>query len=349
MKRLLLAGAALIATPALAQEAQDPHAGHDMSQMQGQMDHSGHDMGAMDGQAAKEPAMQGMDHSMHQQPAPDTPAAAPADAPADTAPMDHSAHMGHAMPTVTDSEVGNAPPPPVPTDHPADGFWDKQRMAQARADLSKEGRFFGNALILDRLEYRPRNGKDGYAWQAMGWIGGDIDRLAVETEGEGAFGEPLETGEVRAAWRHALDPWWNFELGARQDFGAGPDRTYGVIGFEGLAPYWFEVGAHAFVSNKGDVHFRLEAEHDMRLTQRLILQPSIEIDAAAQDVPELGIGAGLEKVELGARVRYEFAREFAPYVGVHWERKLGETARWARLEGESPSQVSAVVGLRMWF
>lgn len=343
MKRLLLAGAALVATPALAQEAQDPHAGHDMSQMQGDMpelDHSGHDMGLMDDQSSADQPMQGMDHSMHQQVAPDAPTAAP---------MDHSAHAGHAMPTVSDSEVGNAAPPPVPTDHPADTFWDKRRMAQARADLAREGRFFGNALILDRLEYRPRNGKDGFAWQVMGWIGGDIDRLAVETEGDGAFGEPLETGEVRAAWRHALDPWWNFELGVRQDFSSGPDRTYGVIGIEGLAPYWFEVGAHAFVSHKGDVHFRVEAEHDMRLAQRLILQPSVEIDAAAQDVPELGIGAGIEKIELGARLRYEFAREFAPYVGVHWERKLGETARLARLDGESPSQVSAVIGVRMWF
>lgn len=106
MKRLLLAGAALIASPAFAQEAQDPHAGHDMSQMHGQMDHSGHDMGAMEG----------MDHSMQRQSAPD--------APADAAPMDHSAHAGHAMPTTSDSEVGNAAPPPVPTDHPADAYWD---------------------------------------------------------------------------------------------------------------------------------------------------------------------------------------------------------------------------------
>lgn len=338
MKHLLFAGAALVATPVLAQEAQDPHPGHDMSQMQGQMDHSAHDMSAMDRQPAGDQTMQGMDHSMHEQPAP-----------ADAAPMDHSAHAGHAMPTVSDSEVGNAPPPPVPTDHPADAFWDRQRMAQARADLAKEGRFFGNALILDRFEYRPRKGNDGFAWQAMGWIGGDIDRLAIETEGDGSFGAALETGEVRAAWRHALDPWWNFELGVRQDFAAGPDRTYGVIGIEGLAPYWFEVGAHAFVSNKGDVHFRVEAEHDMRLTQRLILQPSVEIDASAQDVPELHIGSGFEKIELGARLRYEFAREFAPYVGVHWERKLGETARLARIDGENPSQFSAVVGLRMWF
>lgn len=260
------------------------------------------------------------------------------------------AHAGHDMGAMDSvEEVGTAPPPPVPTDYPADAFWDASRMAKARKALSQEGRFYGNALIADRMEYRASKGRDGYAWQVMGWVGGDIDRLAVETEGEGAFGEALETGEVRAAWRHALDPWWNFELGARQDFGAGPDRTYGVIGVEGLAPYWFEIGAHAFVSNKGDVHFRLEAEHDMRLTQRLILQPSIEIDAAAQAVPELGIGAGIEKIELGTRLRYEFVREFAPYVGVHWERKLGATARLARAEGESPSSFSAVIGVRAWF
>ncbi|MCX7284786.1 MAG: copper resistance protein B [Novosphingobium sp.] len=343
MKALLLAGAALLVTaPAMAQQA-DPHAGHDMTGMDHSAHempqspaadpHAGHDMGAMQAEAR-----------------PDTQPDAHPDSQPDAAPaMDHSAHMGHAMPTVADGDVGNAPPPPVPTDHPADAFWDRQRMAAARAALDKEGAFFGNALIADRLEYRPRNGQDGYAWQVMGWVGGDIDRLSFETEGEAAFGEPLETAEVRAGWRHAIDPWWNFELGVRQDFGAGPDHTYGVIGFEGLAPYWFEVGAHAFVSNKGDVHFRLEAEHDMRLTQRLILQPSVEIDASAQDVPELGIGAGLEKIELGTRLRYEFAREFAPYVGVHWERKLGETARLTRAGGESASQVSAVVGLRMWF
>lgn len=319
LRNALLVGAALIAAPVAAQEAQDPHAGHDMSQMQDMdgMDHSGHDMPAATEQQSA--PMQGMDHSAH-----------------------------GAQPATSD-DVGTAPAPPVPTDHPADAFWDASRMARARADLSREGSFTGNALIADRLEYRATNGRDGHAWQVMGWIGGDIDRLSFETEGEGAFGESLETGEVRAAWRHAVDPWWNLELGARQDFGAGPDRTYAVVGVEGLAPYWFEVGAHAFVSNKGDVHFRLEAEHDMRLTQRLILQPSVEIDAAAQDVPELGIGAGFEKVELGARLRYEVAREFAPYVGVHWERKLGQTARWARANGDGASAVSAVFGIRAWF
>jgi len=320
--------AALMALPALAQDVQDPHAGHDMSAMQGMegMDHSGHDMGAMDAKPEPEPV-----------------------APATPPPMDHSAHTGHAMPASPVETIGAAPPPPVPTDHPADAFWDKARMDRARKDLSSEGRFTGSALIADRLEYRAGKGRDGYSWQAMGWTGGDVDRLAFETEGEGTFRGKVESAEVRAAWRHALDPWWNLEIGARQDFAPGPDRTYAVVGIEGLAPYWFEIGAHAFVSNTGDVHFRLEAEHDMRLTQRLVLQPSVEINAAAQDVPELGIGRGLETIELGARLRYEIVREFAPYVGIHWERKLGKTARLSRAAGDSPSVANAVVGIRMWF
>lgn len=338
LRMTLAAGTALalaFAATAMAQDAAPPPPppAHDMQGMEG-MDHSGHDMSAMEG----------MDHSAHD-------AASQAPAP-DQGAQDHSAHAGHggaSTAPVPGDEVGNAPPPPVPTDTPADKFWSPARMAQARAALSQEGNFHGYTLIADRMEYRAHSGEDGYAWQIMGWTGGDIDKLAFETEGEGTFNAAPESAEARAVWRHAIDPYFNLELGVRQDFGAGPDRTYAVVGIEGLAPYWFELGAHAFVSNKGDVHLRVEGEHDMRLTQKLVLQPSVELDAALQDVPELGIGAGLEKVELGARLRYEFKREFAPYVGVHWERKLGETARLTRAAGESPSAVSAVIGLRAWF
>lgn len=104
-----------------------------------------------------------------------------------------------------------------------------------------------------------------------------------------------------------------------------------------------------FVSTRGDAHARLEASYDQRITQRLILQPAMEVNVAAQDVPELGIGSGLSDIELGLRLRYEFAREFAPYVGVNWERKLGDTARYAQRVGDDPAATSLVMGLRFWF
>lgn len=255
-----------------------------------------------------------------------------------------------AAPPAANDTPGNTPPPPQATDHAADRFFPAVRMAAARAALRKEGgAFTGGALMVDQFEYRARAGRDGHAWKATGWYGGDIDRAVLASEGEGEFGGPVERAEVRAMWRRAIGPWFNFEAGVRHDFRPDPERTYAALGIEGLAPYWFEVEGQVFVSNKGDVHLRLGGSHDMRLSGPLVLQPQAEANVALQDVPELGIGSGIERIELGARLRYEFRPDFAPYIGLHWERRLGGTADHARADGERASAVSAVAGLRAWF
>lgn len=172
--------------------------------------------------------------------------------------MDHGA-MGHSMPT-TDAAIPQGTAPPVPTDHAADALYDPAAMARARAAMIAEGGGMTySQWMLDRLEYRAGKGADGYAWEGEGWIGGDINRFAVKSEGEGTVGGSLERAEVQALYSRAIDPWFNLQAGVRQDFGEGPDRSYAVIGIDGLAPYWFEVGAEAFLSTRGDAHLRLEA------------------------------------------------------------------------------------------
>lgn len=254
-------------------------------------------------------------------------------------------HAGHAAQDL----VPKGTPPAMPTDHAADAIYDPAEMKRARAAMIREnGGMAFSQLMIDRLEYRSGAGRDSYYWQGEGWMGGDIDRFAFKTEGEGDS-ERLERAEVQALYRRAIDPWFNLQAGMRHDFQRGPDRSYAAVGVEGLAPYWFDVGAHVFLSSKGDLHLRLEGSYDQRITQRLIVQPAAEIDFAAQDVPDLGVGSGLSDVELGLRLRYEFAREFAPYIGVNWSRKMGETARFARAAGDRPSSVSLVTGIRFWF
>lgn len=264
---------------------------------------------------------------------------------------DHSMHMGQAAEPEASAEdtPGNAPPPPIPGDRAADAVFPRERIDRALQDTFKEMTFRTFALQVDQAEYRARSGKDGYGFEGQAWYGGDIDRAVVGFQGEGSFGEKAEKIEVDAYWRHALDPWFNLQAGVRHDFRPTPDRTYAMLGIQGLAPYWFEVQGQMFVSDKGDVHARATGSYDQRITQRLILEPEVEADFAFQDVPELGIGAGFEKVELSARLRYEVTRMFAPYVGVFWERKLGGTADYARAEGEKASAVSAVAGVRVWF
>jgi copper resistance protein B len=135
----------------------------------------------------------------------------------------------------------------------------------------------------------------------------------------------------------------------RYDIRPNPQRVYAVLGIEGLAPYWFKAAGALFVSNKGEVRGRIEGSYDQRITQRLILQPRSEIEASAQSIEAIGVGAGLTDIEVGVRLRYEIAREFAPYVGVEWTGKLGETARFARTAGGPTSGFSYVAGIRFWF
>ncbi|NIJ16181.1 copper resistance protein B [Sphingobium vermicomposti] len=290
---------------------------------------------AQDHQHMNHGAME-QDHSAHQ--APPSAPAPPADP-----------HAGHG-PSKADPAIPHGLAPPPPTEHAADAVYGPAAMARARRLMVKEnGGMTFSRWMLDRLEYRAARGANGYHWEGEGWIGGDINRFAVKTEGEGEVGGSLESAEVQALFSRAIDPWFNLEVGVRHDIRPEPQRSYAVIGIDGLAPYWFEVSAQAFLSDKGDAHLRLEGSYDQRITQRLILQPAVELNIAAQDVRELNTGSGLSDIELGLRLRYELAREFAPYVGVNWERKLGDTARFTRAAGDDASATSFVAGVRFWF
>lgn len=204
-------------------------------------------------------------------------------------------------------------------------------------------------VLVDRLETRFADEVDTYVWDMQGWYGGDYNRLWVKTEGEGEQGKSPESAELQLLFSRRFAPFWDWQLGIRHDVDPNPQRTYAVLGVQGVMPYEFEWDSALFVSNKGDVTARIEAEYDLRITQRLILQPRLEINAAASEVPELGLGSGLNNTELGVRLRYEIKREFAPYIGVSWEKLYGGTADFSESEQEPTSVVSIVVGVRAWF
>jgi len=249
-----------------------------------------------------------------------------------------------------DTAIGSAPAPAPPDDHAADVLFDPAEMARARAGLRKEnGAFNGSMVLFDLAEVQIRNGRNGYRWEGEAWFGGDIDRLQIKSEGAGNFGERTDDVEVQALWSRAVSPFFNAQLGVRHDIVPNPSRTYAVAGVEGIAPNWFRVTGQVFLSNKGEFLARLEGSYDERITQRLILQPRTELNFSAQDVPAIGVGSGLSSVELGARLRYEVRKEFAPYVGVEWSKKTGNTGRFARLRGEDDDQVNFVAGVRFWF
>ena len=204
-------------------------------------------------------------------------------------------------------------------------------------------------VLVDELEYRFGDGKPVVGWDAQAWYGSDYNKAWVKTQGEYSSSEAFDSAEVQLLYSRLVGYYWDAQAGIRYDFEPDPSRVYGVIGLQGLAPGYFELDLQGFVSEEGVVSARLEAEYDMLITQRLVLQPKLETNIAFGNDRDIGSASGFNDIELGLRLRYEIIREVAPYIGVSWERQLGNTADLARDEGEDVDNLSLLVGVRLSF
>lgn len=243
------------------------------------------------------------------------------------------------------AQSDDAPVPPVTVEDREAAFPDLGGM-DAREMMLEEP--LNYLVMFDHLERHDTDPDATSVWEVDAWVGGSLDRLRVRSGGERAGGT-TEHADLELLWGHAFSKWFNWTAGARRDFGEGPERDWAAFGLEGLAPYWFELEATAYVGEGGRTAARLEAEYEVLLTQRLVLQPKLEAEWHGQDDAARGLGAGLSSTELGFRLRYEIRREIAPYVGYVWERSHGATADFARAAGEDARDHRFVAGIRLWF
>jgi copper resistance protein B len=340
---------------------------HSQHQMPMPQDHSQHQM----------PAMQ--DHSQHQakpkaktKPKPKAkPVAKPKSKAAQpTAPVDHAA-MGHEMPAaepaaVDHSAMGHDTAQPMPMDHAAMGhtmprpadqpvtpipvLTDEDRAAAAPPpnDHPVHDNTIQHFVLLNRLEGFDAADHTGMEWEGQAWIGTDLNKVWLRSEGERAGGH-TESADLEVLYGRAFARWWDVVAGVRHDFKPGASQDFAAIGVQGLAPYKFEVEATAYIGQSGQTAARLEAEYETLLTNRLILQPLVEVNFYGKNDERRGIGSGLSTAEAGVRLRYEFTRQFAPYIGVVHERAFGRTADIRREEDEDVNDTRFVAGIRIWF
>lgn len=205
-------------------------------------------------------------------------------------------------------------------------------------------------FMFDQLEFRDADQQNPFVLSGQFWLGYDLKKLWVKTDFESVNGK-TEEAELQALYSTAIAPYWDFQVGIRKDFALDtlPGRHWGVIGIQGLAPYFFEVDTALFIGEKGESAFRFEAEYEMLFTQRLILTPEIKVNFYGQNDELSRTGAGLSDVEIGLRLRYEIRREFAPYIGINWTKKYGYSANISRLNGQVVSDTEFVLGIRTWF
>ena len=278
---------------------------------------------------------------------------------APVAAQDHSHHRQHpvpqAPPATTDDEHAQH------REHRADAGDDGDYRPPALTDADRAAAFpnldghdmsghmdddpFVWMVMADRFEWQQG---DTLAWEGSAWLGYDRSRLWLRSEGERESGHGTDA-KIEALWGTPVNAWWDVLAGVRHDRGEGPSHDWLAVGVQGLSPYKFEVQATAYVGRGGQVALEAEAEYELLLTNRLILQPALEASLHARDDAAIGIGAGLSEIEAGLRLRYEIRREFAPYIGIEWMRHFGRTADFARAAGEPVSDHHWVAGLRFWF
>ena len=203
-------------------------------------------------------------------------------------------------------------------------------------------------VMFDQLELRNADGANPLIVEAQAWIGNDTNKLWLKTDVEKRDGE-IEEAEVQALYSRAVAPYWDLQMGIRQDIKPSPTRTWGVVGVHGLAPYFFEVDAALFVGESGKTALRVSTEYELLFTQKLILSPEIEVNLYGQNDWGTGTGSGLSDISAGLRLRYEIKREFAPYIGVNWSKQFGATADITTQKGEAVSDTHVVAGVRLWF
>ena len=203
-------------------------------------------------------------------------------------------------------------------------------------------------VLVDQLEVSNADDSNPWILNGQAWVGQDLKKLWFKAEVENTDSK-IEEAEIQALYSQAVAPFWDFQIGLRQDYQPDLNRTWGVIGLQGLAPYFFEIDTALFIGESGHTALRLNVEYELLFTQRLILTPEIDVDFYGQNDAEFGAGSGLSNVETGLRLRYEIRREFAPYIGVNWSKSFGNTAGFSRDEGEDVEDLQWVIGVRVWF
>jgi len=239
------------------------------------------------------------------------------------------------------SMQGGSAPPDARDPHAYSGGYKRGPL-----QLGDEHRY--GSLLINRLEGVNADGNTSAEYELQAWYGSTYDRAVLKAEGDIDAGK-LQEARTELLWGHAVAAYWDTQVGLRYDSGTGPDRSWLAFGVQGLAPYWFEVDATAYVGEQGRSALRLSAEYELLLTQKLILQPRVEANAYGKSDSDREIGSGLSDLTLGLRLRYEIRREFAPYIGIERVALFGDTADFARAAGEGSKETRYVAGLRFWF
>jgi copper resistance protein B len=266
------------------------------------------------------------------------------------APDPHTGHSTPAPETGQGGHIESAPPPASVIVPPWIAEVTDEMRGAAFPDVhghAAHDQRLNGFVLFDQLEWRAGSGPGSIAWSNTGWVGGDVNRVWFRTEGEGGESR-LDEARLHLLYGRAIARWWNVVAGVRQDLQPGA-QTWLAVGLQGLAPGFFDIEATAYLSDESQTAAHVGIGYDVLITNRLVLQPVVETDVYGKPNASIGVGSGVSSGEAGIRLRYQFTREFAPYVGVSWQRAFGATADLDHDATVPNGTPRLVTGVRVWF
>jgi len=203
-------------------------------------------------------------------------------------------------------------------------------------------------VSFDEFEWRGGSGGDELAWRGEAWLGKDEHKLFFKTRGE-RTNNATEEFELQLLYDRAIAPFWDLQYGWRGDFQPGDRRNWFALGVEGLAPGFIESELTAFAGSSGRTAARTRFAYELLFTQKLALEPELEMSWYGKDGPANAVGSGLSSFGAGLRLHYRIRPELVPYIGINWTGLHGDTKRYAQADGEDSSAQQILAGLRFWF
>jgi len=260
-----------------------------------------------------------------------------------------SPHLGHQL-QIGSTTIYGQPGSPIPISPPAAATDISPNPVSHSGGMAEDTMLIWHVLF-DQLEGRTNGSDTEMRWDGEGWVGTDYNRVWVKSEGVLNEQGRVEDGIQEVLYDRPISflRYFDWQAGLRYDWDSSPGRLWGALGIEGLAPGFFEVEATFYVRDASHFAGRMNGSYDLLLTNRLIAQPEIELNFYSKEDPARAVGTGLAEIDTGLRLRYEFSRKFAPYIGVAYDGKFGDTATFARHEGGIVNDVRFIFGIRVWY
>jgi copper resistance protein B len=213
----------------------------------------------------------------------------------------------------------------------------------------KDNKVFAHVLF-NQLEGRTNGSDNELRWDAEGWIGTDMNRLWIKSEGFAGNGT-VNDGDHEVLYDRPIPHtrYFDAQAGVRADVDSNPSRVWAAMGVEGLAPYFFNLEPTFYISDGGHMAGRINGSWDLFVTQRWVVQPQAELNFYSKDDPARETGSGFSDIDAGIRLRYEVTRKINPYIGWAYNGKYGNSAFYTRQSGGATNNSSFVFGFRVWY